>query len=148
MLYCAKGELPWSFEVQKNRAGNCKHIELIMNDAKIYFSRVQNEEKKPKSVRYRPDIEINMFTNSIPPIDTFIVTYGEDRNSGKKFAAVGIPGVESWLYFKSLDLASAEKERTKERTTIASNDKDKLMLELLEEINSDEWNDTNDEKEV
>lgn len=148
MLYCVKEFLPWSFEIQKNMAGNCKHIEFKNNDSRIYFSRVQNEEMKPKSVKYRPDIEINMFTESIPPIDTFLITYGESRINNRKFAGVGIPGTDSWLYFKLLDLVSAEKQREKEAATITSDDKDKLLADLLEEINSDEWNDANDEKEV
>ncbi len=121
--YCNKGLLPWSYSVELNSAKNCRHPEMKSGTATIYIARTRSQLNKPKSVKYRPDVEINIFTNQTPPIDTFLIAYGETSN-GELFSSIGIPGEESWLYVKPLDM----------KRTITVNNQEENKKELLVEL--------------
>ena len=41
--YCNNGRLPFKFSVIGNSAKNCHHVELVLNDYKIYFVRAAFE---------------------------------------------------------------------------------------------------------
>lgn len=125
--YCAKGLLPWSYSIEFNSAKNCRHTEMKSGTATIYFAKAKSPLNKPKSVKYRPDVEINLFTKQIPPIDTFLITYGESKN-GKIFSSIGIPGEESWLCVKTLDM--------KRKVTVNNQEENKkeLLVELIDEL--------------
>ena len=125
--YCDKGLLPWSYSIELNSAKNCRHIEMKFGTASIYCAKARSSLTKPKSVKYRPDIEINLFTKQMPPIDTFLIAYGENKN-GTIFSSIGIPGEESWLYVKPLDMKRNATVNNQEE-----NEKE-LLVELIDEL--------------
>lgn len=63
----------------------------------------------------------------MPPIDTFLIAYGENKN-GTMFLSIGIPGEESWLYVKPLDM--------KRNATVNNQEENKkeLLVELIDEL--------------
>lgn len=125
--YCDKGLLPWSYSIELNSAKNCRHIEMKSGTSTIYCAKARSPLSKPKSVKYRPVVEINLFTEQMPPIDTFLIAYGENKN-GKIFSSIGIPGEESWLYVKPLAM--------KRNTTVNNQEENKkeLLVELIDEL--------------
>lgn len=125
--YCDKGLLPWSYSIELNSAKNCRHTEMKSGTATIYFAKTKTPLNKPKSAKYRPDVEINLFTQQIPPIDTFLIAYGENKN-GTIFSSIGIPGEETWLYVKPLDMKRNANVNNQE------NNKKELLVELIDEL--------------
>lgn len=124
--YCDKGLLPWSYSIELNSAKNCRHTEMKFGAATIYFAKTRSPLIKPQAAKYRPDVEINPFTEKVPPIDTFLITYGETKN-GTIFSSIGIPGEESWLYVKPLDM--------KRNATVNNQEENKkaLLVKLIDE---------------
>ena len=111
--YCNNGRLPFKFSVIGNSAKNCHHVELVLNDYKIYFVRAAFETEKPgigiKQALYRPVVEMDLFnpneSTSFHP-STFFITYGDYCTDSLKFVNIGIPGTNSWLFLKHLSLES------------------------------------------
>ena len=130
--YCKNGLVPWCFNIQLNAAKNCRHIELKIGNATIFLARTSSPFKKPKKVKYRPDLEYDMYTETFPPITTFLIAYGEYKN-GTPFATIGIPGIDDWLYAHPLDLTSVKAQSNAQ--TSSSNFKAKdLLVELRDEV--------------
>ena len=111
--YCDNGRLPFKFCVIDNSAKNSRHVELLLNDYKIYFVRAAFETEKPgigiKQALYRPVVEMDLFNPnesiSFHP-STFFITYGDYCTDSLKFVNIGIPGTNSWLFLKHLSLES------------------------------------------
>lgn len=130
--YCKNSLLPWDFTIQLNVAKNCHHIELKFDNATIFLARTSSPFKKPKNVKYRPDLEYDMYTETFPPITTFLIAYGEYKNE-TPFVTIGIPGFKNWLYAHPLDLSAAKAPCNIQ--TPASNFENKdLLVELREEV--------------
>ena len=66
--YCDNGRLPFKFCVIDNSAKNSRHVELLLNDYKIYFVRAAFETEKPgigiKQALYRPVVEMDLSDDS------------------------------------------------------------------------------------
>jgi hypothetical protein len=130
--YCKNGRLPWCFNTQLNVAKNCRHIELKIGNATIFLARSSCPFKKPKKVKYRPDLEYDMYTETFPPITTFLIAYGEYKN-GTPFVTIGIPGIDDWLYAHPLDLTAVKPQSNAKTSTSKYESKD-LLVELRDEV--------------
>lgn len=129
--YCKSGRIPWCFNIQLNAAKNCRHIELKIGNVTVFLTRTSCPLKKPKKVKYRPDLEYDMYTETFPPITTFLIAYGEYKN-GTPFTTIGIPGIDDWLYARPLDLSSAPGNTTSNQGKDFKNEK--LLVELRDEV--------------
>lgn len=140
--YCNCNKLPWSVVVAPNKANNCHHIEFICGFSKIYLARVQNRMSKPKGVAYRKDVELNLFSDEVKEINTFLITYGESA-TGEVFAGYGIPGEESWLCFKPLDLnvKGEDESVVKCKDNDVNKERDSLVSLKEDTSKEEEWND-------
>lgn len=140
--YCICNKLPWRVVVAQNKAKNCSHVEFICGEGKIYLARVQNRESKPKGVEYRKDAEINLFSDEVKDINTFLITYGESA-TGEVFAGYGIPGEESWLCFKPLDLKfkGEDEEVVKCKDNDVTKERESLVSLKEDASEEEEWND-------
>ena len=129
--YCNSGILPFTCDAEKNKARNCRHLELKAGNVRTFFARASIASQKPGRVKYRPIIEYNIFTDLDPyekdiSIDTYLVNYG-DRNGQFEFAGVGIPGQSSWLYYQPLDLTVPDFK------LLTESKKDEILVEIIEE---------------
>lgn len=73
-----------------------------------------------------------MYTETFPPITTFLIAYGEYKN-GTPFVTIGIPGIDDWLYAHPLDLTAVKPQSNAKTSTSKYESKD-LLVELRDEV--------------
>lgn len=135
-IYCLTGKLPFSFLLNLNKAKNSRHILLESPLSTVYFARTQTAWEKPRRVKYRPVVEMDLFseTNALeedPHVNTFLVNYGDAKERGLSFAGIGIPGARGWLYYESLDLRVVEKQEM-----LQPEQHEEILVQLIEGIDN------------
>ena len=127
--YCNRGILPFKCSIEKNTVKNCSHVEFHNSESTLYLARTSTISQKPRSVKYIPYFEPDLFSPSpVPeqvPISTFLLTYGDSCTGNLDFALLGVPNTKGWFYKECLNVNDAG------IYTINTNEPEEILVSLI-----------------